>query len=337
MTRMSVPRRTSLGALGVLVTFALVRGIHAQGAPRELARSVLKELIEINTTDSVGDNTAAAEAMARRLRAAGFPPEDVDLVEPAPRKGNVIARLRGVGAGRPVLFLAHLDVVEARREDWTMDPFVLNEKDGYFYGRGTQDVKGEAALLVTNLIRLKREGWQPDRDLILALTADEEGGRGPNGMSWLLEHRRTLLDAEFCVNTDAGGGQAIGGHHILYAVQAAEKAYVTFVLQAKHPGGHSSQPTRENAIYDLATALLKVRDLQFPVHLNDITRRYFQATANLKTGQEAADRRAVANATPDAAAAAVRLSATPYENALLHYDDGLEFGYRLMKELAHAR
>jgi acetylornithine deacetylase/succinyl-diaminopimelate desuccinylase-like protein len=289
----------------------------AQDANRAMARAVLKELIEINTTDSVGDNTAAAEAVARRLRDAGFDAADVEVVEPAPKKGNVVARLRGTGRGRPVLFLAHLDVVEAKRDDWTMDPFTLVEKDGYFYGRGTQDIKGDGAILVTNFIRLKREGFRPDRDMILALTADEEGGRGPNGVAWLLEHRRDLVDAEFCVNTDAGGGQAKDGKRILYAVQAAEKGYVSFILTAKNPGGHSSLPVKDNAIYDLAAALLRVRDLQFPLVLGDVTRAYFERTAALAEGQEAEDRRAVAKIPPDKAAAA-RLSAAAYENALLH-------------------
>lgn len=258
-----------------VLALAGVTVLPAQENGRELARSILKELIEINTTDSVGDNTAAAEAMARRLRAAGFAEKDVEVVVPAPKKGNVVARLRGSGAGRPLLLIAHLDVVEARREDWTLDPFQLNEKDGYFYGRGTQDIKGEAALLVANLIRLKREGFVPERDLILALTADEEGGRGPNGVQWLLQNRRELIDAEFCLNVDAGGGQAKAGRPVLYAVQAAEKGYLSFMLRARNPGGHSSLPVRDNAIYTLSEALLKVRDLVFPENLNDVTRAYF--------------------------------------------------------------
>lgn len=249
--------------------------LQASEPPRDLARAVLKELIEINTTDSSGDNTAAAQAMAKRFREAGFPAADVEVVVPAPKKGNVVLRYRGVGKSRPVLFIAHLDVVEARREDWTMEPFKLNEKDGYFYGRGSQDLKGEAALLVTNVIRLKREGFRPDRDLILALTADEEGGRGPNGVGWLLQNRRALIDAEYCLNVDAGGGQAKDGRRILYSVQAAEKGYLSFYLRAKNPGGHSSLPVRDNAIYALSEALLKVRELQFPENLNEVTRNYF--------------------------------------------------------------
>jgi acetylornithine deacetylase/succinyl-diaminopimelate desuccinylase-like protein len=261
-----------LAGLAVLV-LALAA---AEETPRELARSVLKELIEINTTDSVGDNTQAAEAMARRLRAAGFPAGDVAVVVPAPKKGNLVARLRGKQTGgRPVLLLSHLDVVEALRGDWSMDPFLLHEQDGYFYGRGTQDIKGEGALLVANFIRLKREGFVPERDLILALTADEEGGRGPNGVQWLLKNRREAIDAAFCLNTDAGGGQARRGQRVLYAVQAAEKGYLSFILRARNPGGHSSLPVRDNAIYALSEALLKVRDLVFPENLNPVTREYF--------------------------------------------------------------
>ncbi|MBI5280222.1 MAG: M20/M25/M40 family metallo-hydrolase [Candidatus Solibacter usitatus] len=255
------------------------RLVTAQESPGELARAVLKELVEINTTDSSGDNTAAAEAVARRLRAAGIAAEDVSVVVPAPKKGNLVARLRGTGRARPLLLLAHLDVVEARRSDWTMEPFNLTERDGYFYGRGTQDIKGDAALLVANLIRLKREGFRPERDIILALTADEEGGRGPNGAEWLLRNRRELIDAEFCVNTDAGGGQAQDGRRVLYSVQAAEKGYVSFVLTAKNAGGHSSLPRGDNAIYELAAALTRVKAMEFPVQLNEVTRGYFEKKA----------------------------------------------------------
>lgn len=255
--------------------------------------------------------------MARRLRAAGFAEADMEVAVPAPKKGNLVARLRGKSSARPVLFLAHLDVVEARRADWTTDPFTLQEKDWYFYGRGTQDIKGDAALLVANLIRLKREGFTPERDIIVALTADEEGGRGPNGVEWLLQNRRPLIDAEFCVNTDSGGGQARDGRRLLYSIQAAEKGYVSFRLVAKNRGGHSSLPTPDNAIYELAAALLRLKSLEFPVQLNAVTREYFARAAALKTGAEAADLRAVAQEPPGAAAAA-RLSAQPYENALLH-------------------
>ncbi|MBI5085120.1 MAG: M20/M25/M40 family metallo-hydrolase [Acidobacteria bacterium] len=269
--------RTTFGALLLLAGQQAL----AQDSQRELARTVLKELVEINTTDSSGDNTAAAQAVARRLRSEGFAAEDVTVVVPAEKKGNLVVRFRGTGKARPLLFLAHLDVVEAERSDWSMDPFQLAERDGYFYGRGTQDIKGDAALLVANLIRLKREGFKPERDIIVALTADEEGGRGPNGVEWLLHNRRELIDAEFCVNTDAGGGQAQDGRRILYSVQAAEKGYLSFVLAAKNAGGHSSLPRGENAIYELAAALLRVKALEFPVELNEVTRSYFEKKAKI--------------------------------------------------------
>ncbi|MBN8734539.1 MAG: M20/M25/M40 family metallo-hydrolase [Acidobacteria bacterium] len=264
----------------------LTATLSAQTPDHQLARDILRELIETNTTPSAGDCTAAAQLVAKRLRAAGFPEADVQVVVPAPKQGNLIARLRGRGTARPIVFLAHLDVVEARRDDWSVDPFRLLERDGYFYGRGTQDIKGDAALLVANFIRLKREGFTPDRDLILALTAGEEGGAEPNGVDWLLKNRRDLIDAEFCVNVDAGGPQARDGRLASYTMQAAEKTFLSLSMTARNPGGHSSQPRADNAIYDLAEALLKLRAHQFPVMLNDVTRAWFSATGET---QDAAD------------------------------------------------
>src|SRR5438552_1662268 len=187
---------------------------------QQLAREIFQQLIEINTTDSVGNNTTAAEAMAARLKAAGFPAEDVKVLvhEGNARKGNLVARLRGVGAGKPILLLAHLDVVEARREDWSFDPFKFLEQDGYYYGRGTSDDKAMAAIWVANLIRFKQDGFIPDRDLIVALTADEEGGDF-NGVQWLINHHRELIDAEYCFN-EGGGGELKGGKPLLNEVQA---------------------------------------------------------------------------------------------------------------------
>ncbi|HEY3325940.1 MAG TPA: M20/M25/M40 family metallo-hydrolase, partial [Novimethylophilus sp.] len=199
----------------------------ADQASRQMARDYLKELIEIDTTDSHGDVTRAANAMARRLLDAGFPAGDVAVVGAAPNRGNVIARLRGTGKGKPVLFLAHLDVVEARRTDWSTDPFTLVEKDGYFYGRGTTDDKSGAALFAVAFAQLKLEGYRPQRDLILALTTGEESGDG-NGVKWLLANSRSLIDAEYCINADAGGGQIRKGKRLAFAIQAAEKGYATF-------------------------------------------------------------------------------------------------------------
>ncbi|MDP8979063.1 MAG: M20/M25/M40 family metallo-hydrolase [Acidobacteriota bacterium] len=282
---------------------------------RDLARALFKELIEINTTDSVGDNTRAAQAMAARLKSAGFPDSDIVVLGPTPRKGNLIARIHGTGGGKPILFLAHLDVVEARREDWSFDPFTFLERDGYFYGRGTQDIKDEAALYVATFMRLRREGFRPSRDLILALTSDEEGGPN-NGVKWLLEAHRDLIDAAFCVNGDAGGVQVQGGKRLLLGIQAAEKTFYSFRLEVKNRGGHSSLPEKDNAIYRLSEALTRLSRFTFPVHLNPVTQSFFERTGALNNGPDAADFRAVAKAPPDAAAAA-RLSERPIYNALL--------------------
>src|SRR5262252_5334986 len=213
------------------------RGPGAQPAAlaphQQLLREIYQELIEINTTNSIGDNTKAAEAMARRLIAAGFPAADVQVLVPAPRKGNVVARLRGTGARRPLLLLAHLDVVEANREDWSVDPFKLLERDGYFYGRGTADDKAMAAIFTANLIRYRQEGFVPDRDLILALTADEEGGCC-NGVRRLIREHRELIDAEFAIN-EGGGGALKDGKPFRNTVQASEKVFVNFTLTVKNP------------------------------------------------------------------------------------------------------
>jgi acetylornithine deacetylase/succinyl-diaminopimelate desuccinylase-like protein len=286
----------------------------ASSSPTQaLAREVFAELIAINTTDSSGDNTAAAEAMAKRLRDAGFPAEDVNVVSPQPKKGNLVARLRGTGARRPLLLLAHLDVVEARREDWSFEPFVLREEGGYFYGRGTSDDKAMAAVFVANLIRYRKEGFRPDRDLILALTADEEGGPA-NGVSFLLEKHRGLVDAELGLN-EGGSGQMKDGKHIALAVQASEKVYQSFALEVKNRGGHSSLPVPDNAIYRLAEGLTRLSRFRFPVRLNEVTRAFFSRTATLPDPR-AADMKAVLSDPPDPGAVD-RLSQHAYFNSLL--------------------
>ena len=283
---------------------------------RQLARDILKELVEIDTTDSSGDNTRAAEAMAARLRAAGFGGPDLQVLAPVPRKGNVVARLRGSGAGRPILLLAHLDVVEARREDWSFDPFTLLERDGYFYGRGTVDIKSGAAVLVANLIRLKQEGFEPQRDLIVALTADEEGG-SCNGVDWLLQNRRDLVDADYCLNTDGGGGEIRKGRRVANELQTSEKVYLSFQLETTSSGGHSSLPVRENAIYRLAEGLARLAAFEFPVSLNETTRAFFERMSRVESGDLARDMRALVATPPDAGAAARLAAASPYYNALM--------------------
>jgi len=290
----------------------------AQSAPHEQrARDIYQQLIEINTTDTpAGSVTKAAEAMAARFKAAGFADADIRLLGPAPSKFNLVVRYRGSGAQRPILLLAHLDVVEAKREDWSSDPFVFREDAGWFYGRGTSDDKGMASHLVANLLRLKEEGFTPARDLILALTADEEGGDF-NGASWLVSQHRELVDAEFAIN-EGGGGNMRKGKYLTNEVQASEKVYQDFKLEVLNSGGHSSLPVKDNAISHLAQGLARLAALEFPAQLNEITRGYFERSAAVESDPAvAANMRAVAGATPDAAAVA-RLSAKlPYWNSMM--------------------
>ncbi len=285
---------------------------------QRLLREIYKELVETNTTDSVGSTTDAARAMAARLKAAGFPAEDVQvLVHPGnARKGNLIARLHGTGARKPLLLLAHLDVVEARKEDWSenLDPFKLTERDGFFYGRGTGDDKAMAAIFIANLIRYKQEGFKPDRDIIVALTADEEGGNF-NGPAWLLKEHRDLVDAEFGIN-EGGGGRYRKDTRLFNGVQASEKVYQSFKLEVKNKGGHSSLPVRDNAIYHLASGLDRLAKFDFPVNLNEVTRAYFKRMATIETGQTAADMKAITSDFSDLSAIK-RLADSPYYNALM--------------------
>jgi len=299
----------------VLLMLAPAAWSQIDDATRQLAHDIFKQLIEINTTDSVGSTTVAAQAMAERLREAGFPAADVVVLGPNAHKGNMVARLHGTGAHKPVLLIGHLDVVEARREDWTTDPFHFVEKDGYYYGRGTQDMKDGDAIWVTTLIRFKREGYRPDRDLILALTADEEGGQS-NGVDWLLKNHRDLIDAEFVLNADGGGVDTVKGKPLIVEMDATEKLYADYTLTVTNPGGHSSLPVPDNAIYHLADGLARLERYQFPFELNAVTRAFFERTAGVETGQTAADMRAILKAPPDAAAIA-RLSADPLWNATM--------------------
>jgi acetylornithine deacetylase/succinyl-diaminopimelate desuccinylase-like protein len=302
------------------LTLILLTALPAMAAPpalddatRQLVRDVYKQLIEINTTESSGNTTTAADAMALRLRAAGFPAADIQVFGPNARKGNLVARLRGSTRDqKPVLLLAHLDVVEAKREDWSLDPFTLTEQDGYFYGRGTADDKAMAAIFVATLIRYKQEKYVPKRDIILALTADEETGDS-NGVRWLLKEHRDLIDAAFAIN-EGGGGRLKDGKRLYNGVGASEKMYVAFALTARNKGGHSSVPRKDNAIYQLAEALVKLERFAFPVHLNEVTRTYFERMSKIEEGEAAAD---MAAASKGDMAAAERLAQTPSFNALM--------------------
>jgi len=296
---------------GVAVVGATALAMTNEAADR-LARDIFKQLIEINTTDSVGSTTVAAEAMAARLHDAGYPASDVQVLGPEPRRGNLVARLRGTGELKPILMICHLDVVEARREDWSMDPFQFIEKDGYFYGRGTGDIKDGDAILVTTMIRLKQEGYQPDRDLILALTAGEESGVA-NGVDWLIKNHRDLIDAEFILNPDAGDFELEHGKKLLVGIQASEKLYQDYDLKVTNPGGHSSQPGKANAIYELAEGLTRLEHYQFPFELSEVTRAYFAREAEIVGEETGADMKAILKTPPDEAAM-TRLSAEPFYN-----------------------
>jgi acetylornithine deacetylase/succinyl-diaminopimelate desuccinylase-like protein len=311
---------TTVSCAAVVFALALgaVRPANAQTltTQQQLALDIYKELVEINTVTETGDTARAADAMAARLRAAGFDGADVQVFKPAPRKGNLVARLRGTGARKPMLLLAHLDVVEARREDWSIDPFRFTEKDGYFYGRGSGDDKYMAATFVANLIRYKQEGFRPDRDVILALETDEEilDANGL-GIRWLLGNHRDLIEAEFALN-EGGGVGLKRGKPIRNSIQTSEKVSFSYTLGVTNKGGHSSVPSTDNAIYHLAEGLARLGKFSFPVNLNATTRQSFERTAELETPENAADIRSVLSSNPDPAALA-RLSANPTYNAQL--------------------
>lgn len=314
--------RTRLGLAIMASVIAASPGRAAPGPlppPADVAegRAIFKALIETKTTHDVG-STAAAELLRQRLLAAGFPAADIQLLSPdgKPAKGNLVVRYRGKGVGKPILFMGHLDVVEARREDWTYDPFVLTEKDGYFYGRGTIDMKDGDAALASALIRLKRQNYVPSRDVIVMFTADEEAGGDANGPAWLLANHRALIDAEIAYNFDGGGGIIKDGKRLYFEVGTAEKTYLTFTLETTGPGGHGSLPGPDNPIYRLGNALGRLEAYRFPVMLNATTRASFKAFATLQPGPDSADQLAVAGPIPDPAAAD-RLSRTPYGNAQL--------------------
>ncbi len=304
---------------GILAAVALATLTCAQAAETPapdlaLFRDIYQELVEINTTASVGDTVRAAEAMAARLRAGGIPAEDIRVLASAPRKGNLVARLRGTGARKPLLLLAHLDVVEARREDWDTDPFTLTETGGYFRGRGVIDDKAMAAAFVANLIRLAAEGFKPERDIIVALTADEELADSPhNGVFWLLQNHRALIDAEFAIN-EGGGGTLRNGGPFRLAVQMAEKVYQTYQLAVTDRGGHSAAPRRDNPIYRLADALRRLAQFDFPPRLNAVTRAYFERIAASEPPEIAAAIKALLAGSTDPAAL-TPLTSRPNYNA----------------------
>jgi acetylornithine deacetylase/succinyl-diaminopimelate desuccinylase-like protein len=287
-------------------------------AVKTLAHEVLQQAIETNSTHAFG-STALAEILAARFHAAGFSPDDLTLLAPPehPNKGNLVLRYKGQGKGKPILLILHLDVVEAKPEDWSVDPFKLVEKDGYYYGRGTQDMKSDVAAITTDLIRLKGEGFVPERDIIVAFTADEEAEGDANGVDWLLKNHRDLIDAEFSINPDAGGGVSTGDRRLYIGLETSEKVFLTFWLEVTNKGGHSSLPEADNAIYRLSSALGRIDKYGFPVKLNPTTKAWFAAMAKLEKGQLQQDMLAMAKPTLDAAAVK-RLEKQPLYNAMLH-------------------
>lgn len=275
---------------------------------------IYRQLIEINTTHSAGDTTEAARAMKQRLLDAGFSDQDIEIIEPFPKKGNLVARFRGTGTKKPLLLLAHTDVVEAKKEEWKTDPFKLQEQDGRFIARGAIDDKAMASAYISILAQLKQEGFVPSRDIIVALTADEESG-DENGATWLVNNRRKQIDAEFGIN-EGGRGELKNGKPFIHVLQLGEKTYMQYEFEATGPGGHSARPTPANTIYDLSEALVRLRQYGFPVQLNEASRAYFERSAALQDASTAADFREAATGSPSAAALA-RLSTKPHIVGLL--------------------
>ena len=286
--------------LALLVSFAVCRGadLLPPDGDRRLAVEIYRQMVETKSGFTSGSTTPIAETVAARLRAEGFPSTDIFVGGAIPAKANLVVRYRGTGRLRPLLLLAHIDVVEAKREDWTSDPFTFLEKDGYFYGRGTADDKAQASIWVANLIRYKREGFRPDRDLIVALTADEEGGGPYNGVDWLLKNKRDLIDAEFGLN-EGGGGVLVEGKRVSNNIVLSEKVYADLRFEVRNKGGHSARPVSDNAIYHLANALARLAAFDFPFRLSDVVRTYFQQLAKIETGPITTDLLKVAEGSED--------------------------------------
>ncbi len=312
--------KTSCGVLAAALGLSFAPCALSQAptpAQREL-REIYKELVEINTTDSVGSCTEAAQALAARLKAAGLPEQDVQVIVPpdGPKKGNLVARYRGTGAKKPIMLLGHLDVVEAKREDWERDPFKLVEENGYFYARGAADDKAMVAVFTANLIRYRRESYRPERDLIQVATCDEEMIPSKfSGIVYLLKNHRDLIDAEFALNEGGTGLLDKNGKYLRMSVQAGEKVFQTYQLEVTSPGGHSSLPVKDNAITHLAGGLARLGAYDFPFKLSATTRAYFERMSGIETGQAAADMKAILREPPDTGAIARLSAANPLNNS----------------------
>ena len=281
--------RTTLALLLLTAASSLPAQLTTPAADQKLAHDIYKEFVEIQSGYTTGATTPVAEAAAKYLRAAGFPASDIFLGGAIPKKFNLVARLHGTGAQKPILLLAHIDVVEAKREDWSMDPFTFTEKDGFYYGRGTGDDKAQAAVWLATLIRFKRENFRPDRDIVLALTADEEGGGPYNGVDWLLKNHRDLIDADFALNEGGWGESSPNGAKISNDIQISEKYVLDFTFEVRNKGGHSSMPVPDNAIYHLAAALDRLAHFGFPLKTNEVTAAYFDQMAQIDKDPIASD------------------------------------------------
>jgi acetylornithine deacetylase/succinyl-diaminopimelate desuccinylase-like protein len=315
----TMPKPKNTPVLQVLIVLLFCAAtLHAQSTrpepEKQLAHDIYKQFIEIQSGYTSGSTTPVAEAAAARLKAAGFPDSDIFVGGAIPKKANLVVRYHGTGAHKPILLLAHTDVVEAKREDWNMDPFQFIEKDGFFYGRGTGDDKAQAAVWIANLIRYKQEGFKPDRDIIVALTADEEGGGPYSGINWLLKNHRDLIESEYALN-EGGWGESLDGKKISNDVQVSEKYVINYRFEVHNKGGHSSLPVPDNAIYHLAVALEHLSNFGFPLKTNDVTAAYFKEMAKIETGPTKED---LAKAAQGSQEAMTRLAAaTPAFNATL--------------------
>ena len=313
--------RTHLAACSFIVPLLTLlsppAAAHLPLPPQDkLLREIYQELVEINTTNSVGSCTDAARDMAARLKTGGYTDDEMQIIIPPgnAKKGNLVARLKGTGTKKPLMLLAHIDVVEAKREDWERDPFKLIEEGGFFYARGSSDDKAMAAINVSNMIRYKAEKLTSARDIILALTCDEEGGAF-NGVEYLIKHHRNLIDAEITLNEGGGGSLDKDGKRILHGIQAGEKTYQSFALEVTNKGGHSSVPVADNAIYHLSEGLVRLAKFEFPFKLSDVTRAYFERRAALEPPAIAADMRTILKDPPDRDALARLYAANPHYNA----------------------
>ena len=281
-------------------------GSHAQTVAltpeQKQLREIYQELVEINTTDSAGSCTTAVTAMAARLKAGGYSDSEMQIIVPpgGPTKGNLVARLKGNGASRPLLLLAHVDVVEAKRADWVRDPFKLIEEDGVFYARGASDDKAMAAVFVSNMIRYKREHLAAKRDIIMALTCDEEIVPSKfDGLEYLLKHHRNLIDAELALNEGGSGLLDKNEQPVRHGIQVGERVFQSYQLEVTNPGGHSARPPRDNAIYHLADGLSRLGKFDFPFKLSATTRLFYERMSKIETGQTAADMQAILRDPPD--------------------------------------